>query len=180
MWLMTTDGFISAVEHRNDPSVVMVRARKKEHLEQLTNRPDQIYSTTPSDYPWRIEITKEQLKTRLCVIADNIKYDNFKNAVPDHNYKRFLERVWFEGFGYGQLINRRGSFKQMTGINEPLELDCFQPPKQEIDIKLSKQGFDSLWRVVQILNETDLTIAGTNFDEFQEVYNQLSAIAEGE
>ena len=35
MWVFNRDGFFSAVEHRDDNSKVMVRARAKEDIENL-------------------------------------------------------------------------------------------------------------------------------------------------
>ena len=34
MWLILSDGFMSAVVDKTDPSLVQVRARRKEHLEK--------------------------------------------------------------------------------------------------------------------------------------------------
>jgi hypothetical protein len=35
VWIAMTDSFVSAVQDRNDPSRLVVRARKAEHLERL-------------------------------------------------------------------------------------------------------------------------------------------------
>lgn len=116
MWIMTTNGFISAVQHRANPNYLMVRARKKEHLLQI-NPEAAIEQITPSDYPWRTTLTKAEFKVALIAQIDQIDYDNFKNAVSDNHYHKFLERVWFEGFGYGNLEQRRSNMKQGLANN---------------------------------------------------------------
>lgn len=110
MWIMTNKGFISAVQHRHDPDILMVRARKREHLLQIVDD-RHIFQVTPSDYPWRCNINKDLFAYKLCELTQNINYDNFKNSVDDQTYKSFLERVWFEGFGYGNLVQRRATMK---------------------------------------------------------------------
>ena len=37
MWLITTQGFYSAVEHREDPERLIVRARTREDIEALAD-----------------------------------------------------------------------------------------------------------------------------------------------
>ena len=83
MWVLTTHGFFSAVENRDDPSQVMVRARVREDLESLCAQldgPEPVYGQG-TDYPWRTFVSKEEWAQWLAGAAREIEYDNFKNAV---------------------------------------------------------------------------------------------------
>lgn len=97
MWIATTDGFYSAVQHRNDHRKVMVRARSRTDLEHLCERaleaahvqgigpiptPSAIEMTPPpADYPCRVTISKTLWAHLLAGWSASIDYDNFKNAV---------------------------------------------------------------------------------------------------
>src|SRR4051794_33024703 len=54
MWVLTTQGFYSVVEDRDDENRVLVRARAREDLEALKRQiPDlQIYETPPPDHDY--------------------------------------------------------------------------------------------------------------------------------
>lgn len=39
MWICLNDAFVSAVQDRNNPNRLCVRARKREHLERLFRTP---------------------------------------------------------------------------------------------------------------------------------------------
>ena len=84
MWLMTTDGFFSAVEDRDDHEAVFVRARVRGDAEQLAAAVDQTVLETPSaDYRFRVRMTKADWAGYVADRAGAIDYDNFKNAVAD-------------------------------------------------------------------------------------------------
>jgi len=58
MWILTVDGFYSAVQDKGDPARIMVRARQKRELETLLKRLDgedlEILAWTGSDYAYRV------------------------------------------------------------------------------------------------------------------------------
>jgi len=109
---MTTAGFISAVAHRDDNELLMVRARVKSHLNQLTEDLSTIYQVEGGDYPWRLVISKEKFNRLLTQQIDEMKYDNFKNAAnKNEEYGNFLSSVWTLGYSYGQ--RRNPDFKGM-------------------------------------------------------------------
>ena len=93
MWVFTTAGFVSAVAHRDKPSVMLVRARRSEHLRALF--PESEVECTPhADYRYRAEITRELwLGTMLAQLA-MVDYDNFKAAIPDAEYHDACSEVW--------------------------------------------------------------------------------------
>lgn len=99
MWLFTEDGFVSAVAHRDDNSLMMVRARDKNSLERLALIADTKIITTPtgSDYPHRVVVTKEVFTVWVNEAIENVKYDNFKSQVAKvrgEEYAEPLHDVW--------------------------------------------------------------------------------------
>lgn len=87
MWVFTNGGFYSAVQHRKDSDLLMVRARDKQSLETLVEDLGkqgelEIYLEKGSDYPWRVVISKVQWVTFLeKETMDYLIYDNFKSSL---------------------------------------------------------------------------------------------------
>ncbi len=83
MWLITTSGFYSVVEHRRDPERLVVRARAREDIEALRRWiPDvEPRSDTTADYLWRAVVTRAEWVVALAQMASEIDYPNFKAAV---------------------------------------------------------------------------------------------------
>lgn len=82
MWVMTTRGFFSAVQHRTEPDKVLVRARTEDDIRELEKIVEiEPISMTSSDYEWRIEMPMADWLKALTTIALDIDYDNFKNGV---------------------------------------------------------------------------------------------------
>lgn len=84
MWLLTTIGFHSIVAHRDDPDLVIVRARTREDIEALSKRylpVDEIDAETGTDYPFWIFVARDEFERTVATLARDIDYDNVKNAV---------------------------------------------------------------------------------------------------
>lgn len=82
MWLITTDGFFSAVEDRDDPDAVFVRARVLGDAEELAMAVGETVLQTPAaDYRFRVRMTKTAWARYVADCAAGIDYDNFKSAV---------------------------------------------------------------------------------------------------
>lgn len=98
MWVFTTRGFISAVQHRDNHEMLMVRARTEQALDELANMTRKEISRTPSaDYPFRLVVDREMFNAWLANEVDNIDYGNFKNAahvLGDPSYDDALMDVW--------------------------------------------------------------------------------------
>ena len=98
MWIMTQEGFFSVVEHRDDPSLVLVRARCVEDITALCKRtgrsPAAAERNLAADYEWRITIAREEFEQIVVGMVADIDYDNFKNSVKSPNHKRAYMRVW--------------------------------------------------------------------------------------
>ena len=99
MWIATTQGFYSVVEDRADPDRLLVRARTAGDIEALRG---QIPSLEPfedpgADYRHRALVRREQWIAALALLAADIDYDNFKNAVAerqDHERAGIYAGVW--------------------------------------------------------------------------------------
>lgn len=89
MWLTTTRGFYSAVQHRDDPNDLLIRARNRDDLVRLCELPgmpgeDMIQDIQPADYPYRITVRRHTWVAHvLPALMNEVDYDNFKNAVKD-------------------------------------------------------------------------------------------------
>jgi hypothetical protein len=84
MWVITTRGFYSVVQHRTEPNKVLVRARCEEDIRALEDIVGiEPFSLDSSDYEWRIEMPMAVWLKAMTEITLDIDYDNFKNAVKD-------------------------------------------------------------------------------------------------
>lgn len=96
MWIMTTRGFYSVVEHREDPDKVMVRARCKEDIDALSKLipSAELFELSTSDYAWRVVVSRDQWIDALTEMSHQVDYDNFKNAVESVKHHDAYMNVW--------------------------------------------------------------------------------------
>lgn len=93
MWLFLPDSFLSVVEHREIPGIVLVRSRIEGDIQRLL--PDaEVWEDADADYRYRAEVSKDDLKVAVCGAIDAIDYPNFKNAVRDEPRHRAYFQVW--------------------------------------------------------------------------------------
>lgn len=130
MWLCTKYGFFSAVCARKGPrskkidkTRIMVRARRREHLEMLKGDftiDAKIHEFDRSDYPFRIFLDKKRFAQLVAELALEIDYDNFKNAVAklggSYEYMNFLHGTWHLGLRMEPEIKGR-SGRPFHGID---------------------------------------------------------------
>lgn len=83
MWLFTTDGFFSAVAHRDNPGTILVRSRVREDAQSLVASVGQgeVIETPDGDYRYRVLLPRNTWSAHLAAAGDAIDYPNFKNAV---------------------------------------------------------------------------------------------------
>lgn len=116
MWVMTPEGFFSTTCTKEDPNIIQVRARKREHLEYLLDRVDidpdypgaelVIHAMPHRDYEYRVFIQKEEFGRWMKKIGETIDYDNFKNEAmrfareknESSEYQNLLHDIWHMGF----------------------------------------------------------------------------------
>ena len=98
MWICANDGFVSAVEDRYDPTMLVVRARRREHLVAIFGElGEEFISMKDSDYKWRLWIPKAKFAGIITQRIMGIDYDNFKSSVGDDRLHTFYNRVWYNG-----------------------------------------------------------------------------------
>lgn len=109
MWMMTKYGFFSIVcahdeKGRPHKNLMMIRARKKEHLERIQKFDTKfahITETGHTDYPYRIIADRDAVVLLVARLMDEVDYSNFKNAAKaeaeDPAYNIFLHTVWAAG-----------------------------------------------------------------------------------
>lgn len=98
MWVCMQNGFLSAVEDRYNEDYLIVRARRRNHLEDnFPEREEDIYTTKDSDYPWRLSLSKKDFAAFVADQVLKIDYGNFKNSVKEKPLHDFYMDVWWEG-----------------------------------------------------------------------------------
>jgi hypothetical protein len=98
MWIFTSTGFVSVVTHRDDPDLVVVRARDRVSLEPLIERTGAELNPWESwDYAFRIVVPRRVFASWLAEQAEAIDYPNFKDSAKARRGGEFvtaLGRVW--------------------------------------------------------------------------------------
>lgn len=101
MWIVTREGFYSAVQKDGDTDLT-VRARVKQDLTNLlpylsgTVKQYPIITTPDNDYGFRIKCSHEDWACALAQLAREIDYSNFKREIGtiDPKRKDVLHHVW--------------------------------------------------------------------------------------
>ena len=105
MWLFFSDGFLSIVAHRDKPEHLLVRSRNMEHLEDLF--PDsKRFSLKYSDYPHRAIISRKEVAKMLSNYVMSMNYDNFKNSIPNKEFRDTCNIIWSTMYQYGVNYRR--------------------------------------------------------------------------
>jgi len=105
VWIASTLGFFSIVRDHSDQRVTHVRARRREHLEQLCGYAHtcgmidlrkHLLATPERDYPWRIVMPTLYLHDLMSVLSSSVVYPNFKAEVQrtDPATAAVYSRVW--------------------------------------------------------------------------------------
>ena len=89
MWIFTKMGFLSIVEHRDDPNLLMIRTRFKEDIGELCRRiakqeegAEPAWEETPDgDYRYRVTCSREVMARLVEQLVREIDYTNFKQSV---------------------------------------------------------------------------------------------------
>src|SRR3712207_825519 len=96
---MTTRGFYSVVQDRDDDRHVLIRARARADLHALRGiLPDlPVWRDPSADYAWRSRAERSECAYALGVMAGEIDYPNFKDAVARRQGRAgagVYEKVW--------------------------------------------------------------------------------------
>ncbi|MGD0581068.1 MAG: hypothetical protein ABSC08_19355, partial [Bryobacteraceae bacterium] len=94
MWMCLSNGFLSIVVDKSDPTRLMVRARRKDDLLNVVGRDAEIIETPDRDYGWRTLIGREEFKAIVSRRLDSIDYCNFKDSVSDTDFHELYLEFW--------------------------------------------------------------------------------------
>ena len=94
MWVFTTHGFLSIVQHNAMPDHFQVKSRVPGPLESLW--PDhEVEVIDWADYRYRITIEKPEVLPVLLEVIASVDHTSFKDACSDDaNYHLALSSVW--------------------------------------------------------------------------------------
>jgi len=93
MWIFTNKGFLSVVQHKDDPVVLLVRSRFAGHVKALFPKA-RVIKTPDADYRYRAIGSRRQFACKLAEAAKKIDYTNFKNSLEDERYHEACMDVW--------------------------------------------------------------------------------------
>jgi hypothetical protein len=75
MWLFTKQGFISIVQHRDDPDLMRVRARVRADLERcFPRREAEIIEDRVADYRWHLNVPRAEVAEYLMFAIEDLDY----------------------------------------------------------------------------------------------------------
>ena len=105
MWIALTEGWLSIVAHRDKPDHLLVRARNPSHIRRTFGE-QVMYTDANADYPFRADVSREDVARFLVRRLEHMSYDNFKNTIDDDRYHDAALDVWRAMYRYGE--NYRG------------------------------------------------------------------------
>jgi hypothetical protein len=97
MWLFLSFGFFSVVVYRDEPELLMVRARLLVDLEAMRSRMAAFPVITfyeVADYPYRMVVSRPALAAVLSREVEVMNATNFKGSIQDAERLRFYHEVW--------------------------------------------------------------------------------------
>lgn len=93
MWLFTSKAFLSVVQHKTDPSVLIVRSRRPGHIQDLFPGVKTV-TLDYRDYQYRAELPREVVAERMAQYVREMAYTNFKDSVTENVYHNACFKVW--------------------------------------------------------------------------------------
>ena len=105
MWIFSTKGFLSCVEDYEDPDVIIVRARNKDHLRHHFEE-SRILSTPDADYGFRVRASRDEFVDLVRALAEAVDYPNYKYEASKFLGRKFVSRlhsIWQQMYAYQSL-----------------------------------------------------------------------------
>lgn len=93
MWFFGSDSFLSVVQHKQDPSILVVRARRPGHIEAMFPTAN-VVSLDGRDYQFRAELPREVVAARMAQYVMEMSATNFKDSVKETAYHNACYGVW--------------------------------------------------------------------------------------
>ena len=100
MWMFTTHGFLSVVQHNALPDHFQIQSRVRDPLSELW--PDhEIEVIDWADYRFRITIEKSDALSVLIKVMESVDYTSFKGACGHASrYHLVLTKIWNIMYSY--------------------------------------------------------------------------------
>lgn len=94
MWLLTSSGIISVVQHCENSNLMVVRASSEQALQEFV--PYGFSRTAKCKpvkrLPWRISLPRQTVRVLVHAQLNAVTYDNFPNTICDDEYRTvFME-----------------------------------------------------------------------------------------
>lgn len=180
MWVFTSGGFVSAVSHRDDDNLLMVRARDelslkvmKQGIEQMS-KPEgtelveiKIYSEGGSDYPWRAVVSKDIFGEWLKFeVTKYLNYPNFKSELTAQRgevWHRAAMNVWTDMLA---VEDKPQGWRPYQHLGDAELMELITKSVEDADLPLTEDELAVL---------TDL---GEGYNDSQAAYNAGAAVLE--
>lgn len=94
MWIMTPTAYLSIVAYTPDPGMLYVRARLEGDIEAVFPTAKVEHTPTCADYAYRAVIRRAEVASILTLLALEIDYPNFKDAVADDFRHDVYMDIW--------------------------------------------------------------------------------------
>lgn len=86
MWLVLDKGFVSVVEHRDDPSRLLVRARVAEDILGIFGDDVEIVENPTADYLYRAVVSRERFADTVMAAVQALDYpSHFKDVAIERS-----------------------------------------------------------------------------------------------
>lgn len=99
-WLCFNDAFLSVVNHRSDQGLLVIRARKAEHLRNVFGSSAEIAVTPDRDYKYRTVADRKTVAETVASRIESINYGNFKDSVKSDRLHDLYAEFWMLHRGY--------------------------------------------------------------------------------
>ena len=100
MWFCFNDAFVSAVQDKDRPGHLLVRARRKAHLTKLFPKKMKITETPKRDYRWRVSVPAKVWADLVAKRVMEIDYGNFKDSVKEDALHDMYALWWNDHYRY--------------------------------------------------------------------------------
>ena len=99
MWIFTTRGFVSIVQHKDMSERFQVKSRVIDPLRYMFPEVE-VEVIDWADYRFRVTVEKEAVMAALSREMRSVLYTSFKDACCDEDYHYALTRVWSIMYSY--------------------------------------------------------------------------------
>lgn len=94
MWIMLNNAFVSIVRKDCKPGHLLVRARRREDLENLLGPKTDIKVGGGTDYAYRACVPEDRVAEIIAEQIKSINYSNFKDSIADRDLHDCCMNTW--------------------------------------------------------------------------------------